>query len=281
MKNNGLIVVLSLLVVVLSGITLVYFVGQTVGLSVAPLTAQVGEAVALIKVKGTQGDNAELAAQLKSIDQRLASIESKFINVGRMPQRPAGGAGGGCGSAQPAADANKVYDIKIGDTPVMGSKDAKVTITAFMDLQCPFCTRFYPPVKDVVKEYKGKVNFVMKNYPLSFHQNALGAAKLAFAANEQGKYYEMVELLLNNGAVTTDDKIKEYAQTAGLNYKKLVADLKNNDAAYQKRLDADKAVAEQSAFNGTPTFYINGKKTSARDLASYKTEIDALLAATK
>ncbi len=163
----------------------------------------------------------------------------------------------------------------------MGDKNAPVTITAFMDIECPFCNRFYPPMKEVVKAYNGKVNFIMKNYPLGFHQNAVAAAKLAFAANEQGKYFEVLELLLGNRASTTDEKIKEYAQTAGLDHAKLVNDFKNNDAAYQKRIDADKALAEKSGINGTPTFYINGKKTSARDLAAFKIEIDALLAAKK
>ena len=111
--------------------------------------------------------------------------------------------------------------------------------------------------------------------------NAKPAAKLALAASEQGKYYEMVEAILENGAVTTDDKIKEHAKKLGLNLKKLTDDLKNKDAEYEKRIAEDMKMAEASDVRGTPTFFLNGKKTNARDFNGFKTEIDSALAGKK
>jgi hypothetical protein len=67
-------------------------------------------------------------------------------------------------------------------------------------------------INEVLKSYPNKVNFVIKSFPLSFHPHARPAAKLALAANEQGKYFEMVELLLQNKAEINANKIKEYAQ---------------------------------------------------------------------
>ena len=118
----------------------------------------------------------------------------------------------------------------------------------------------------------------IKNFPLSFHPNALPAAKAALAANEQGKYIEMVELLLSNGGDAGDAKLKDYAKQLGLNEQKLKDDIKNNDARYSVQIKDDQALGAQVDVRGTPTFYINGKKTSARDFSGFKTEIDALLA---
>jgi protein-disulfide isomerase len=145
-------------------------------------------------------------------------------------------------------------------------------------LQCPFCARFYPPLKEVLAAYPDKVRVVLKNFPLSFHPNARPAAKVALAANEQGKYYEMADLLMQNGADVSEDKVKDYAKQLNLNYNKLMSDLKNNEAAYEKRIADDSALGQQVDVQGTPTFFINGKKTNARDFNSYKTEIDQILA---
>jgi protein-disulfide isomerase len=283
MKNNALVIILSLIIVILAGSCLLFFIGSTVSVSLDPLKMKVSESVGLERALVKRLDSrtgVEILRELKSINQRLTTIEGKLNKINTVnPSRPTPG-GGGCGGGAPE-DYTKVYDIKVGDSPVLGKKDAPITITAFFDLQCPFCARFYPPVKDVVNAYPDKVKLVVKNFPLSFHPNALGAAKLALTAQSYGKYYEMMELLLQNGGSTTDDKVKEYAQKLGLDYNKLMDDFKNKDAQWQKRIDEDKVLAAQVGVGGTPTFYINGRRTQARDLASYKAEIDKILAAKK
>ena len=171
-----------------------------------------------------------------------------------------------------------MYAIDIGSSPVDGKKDAPITIVDFADLQCPYCARFYPPLKEILKTYPDQVKLVLKNFPLSFHPNARPAAKLAFAANEQGKYYEMVELLLQNGANVSDDKVKEYAKTLNLDYTKLMSDVKTKDADYEKRIVEDLDLGQKVDVQGTPSFFINGKKTQVRDFNGYKAEIDKILA---
>ena len=86
----------------------------------------------------------------------------------------------------------------------------------FSDFQCPFCARFYSVVKDVLAAYPDKVRVIVKNFPLPFHPNARPAAKLAMAANEQGKFQGMMESLLANGGDVSDAKIKEYAKKLGV-----------------------------------------------------------------
>ena len=79
----------------------------------------------------------------------------------------------------------------------------------------------------------------------------------------------------------SDAKIKEYAQKLGLNYNKLMADYKNKDAQWEKQLQDDMKLVQSSDVRGTPTFFLNGHKTQARDDSSLKTEIDKILAGGK
>jgi len=68
-----------------------------------------------------------------------------------------------------------VYDVNIGSSPILGAKDAPVTIVHFCDFQCPFCAREYPKLKQVLKDYGEKVRLVYKQFPLSFHKKAKAA----------------------------------------------------------------------------------------------------------
>jgi protein-disulfide isomerase len=271
MKNNVLIVILVILIGLLSGIALLIGINSSVQIAMTPIKAQLIEIEAsqraIIQRLSSPSNSEGLTSQLTDIQNQLKALESKFSAPPPAPPAP------------PQEDFNKVYDLPVGSTPINGKKGAPITITQFTDLQCPFCARFYPPLKEVLKAYPDKVNVVIKNFPLSFHPNARPAAKLALAANEQGKYYEMADLLLNNGANVSEDKVKEYAKTLHLNYKKLMKDLKDKDAEYEKRIVEDTTLGEKSDVQGTPTFYINGKKTNARDFTGYKAEIDKILGA--
>ncbi len=173
-------------------------------------------------------------------------------------------------------DFSKVHQIDVGASPVKGPKNAAVTIVQFVDLQCPFCNKFYPVISEVLKAYPYKVNFVIKNFPLSFHANARPAAKLALAANEQGKYFEMVELLLSNKAEVNESKIKEYAKKLRLNTKRLIKDYKEKDAQWEAQIKEDIKLGQQVDVRGTPTFFVNGRKTQAREFAAFKSEIDLI-----
>ncbi len=177
----------------------------------------------------------------------------------------------------PSEDLNKVHNIPIDQSPVRGNKNAKVIITKFVDFQCPFCARFYPPVLEILKAYPNDVKFVIKNFPLSFHPQAKPAAKAALAAGEQGKYWEMVDKLFENNQNLTDDKFKELAQSLGLNVDKFMKDYKEKDAQWEAIINKDMTLGSEVDVRGTPTFYINGKKTMARDLTTFKTEVDNIL----
>ena len=271
-KNNVVVILLIVLIGLISGVGLLIGVNNAVVVAVSPMNAKLTaiemEQKSLeAKINGQGSDSGTLGASLASIQKDIADLKANGGNA----QRP----------AQPAPqeeDMNKVYTIDPGVSSILGKKDAPVTITEFSDFQCPFCSRFYTAIKDVLAAYPNQVRVVVKNFPLSFHPNARPAAKLAMAANEQGKFQGMMEALLNNGGDVSDDKVKGYAKDLGLDYNRLMADYKNKDAQWEKQVQADLDLGQNVDVRGTPTFYLNGKKTNARDLASFKTQIDAILA---
>lgn len=222
---------------------------------------------------GGGGDLSEVLRKQQDLDRRLNDLEAKlkpiltaFEGAQRQQQQQ-----------PPSEEYTKVYDIEVAHSPIKGNKDAPVTIVEFVDFQCPFCQRFHPAITQAAEAYPGKVKHMLKNFPLSFHPQARPASKAAFAAGEQGKYWEMVELLLANNRELTDDKFKEHAKSLGLNVDRFMKDYKDKDAEWEKRIEADMALGGKIDVRGTPTFFINGKKTMARDLDAFKREIDAIL----
>lgn len=244
---------------------------QLKNLASQPAVKQVASAAAPV---GT--DLSAILSKQQDIEQRLAALETKLqplFEAMKNAQRQ----GPGGGPQAPSDEYTKVHQIDIGSTPIKGKKDAPVTIVEFTDFQCPYCSRFHPVVEEVLAAYPDKVNFVLKNFPLPFHPQAKPAAKAALAAGEQGKYYEMVELLFKNNQQLSDAKYPELAKEIGLDVNKFTDDLKNKDSLWEEKIKADTDMAQKVEVRGTPTYFINGRKTMARDLDTYKKEIDEIL----
>ncbi len=272
-KNSVVVVLLVVLIGIVAGVGLLIGINNAVGVALSPLYAKIAQIESTqksIENKLNAQGSGNSSDSLAAIQRDLAQL-SQRVNAGngQQPQQP------------PSEDMNKVYAIDPGVSSIIGRKDAPVTIVEFSDFQCPFCARFYPVVKDVLAAYPDQVRLIVKNFPLPFHPNARPAAKLAMAANEQGKFQGMMEALLANGGDVSDAKVKQYAKDLGLDYNKLMADYKNKDAQWEKQIQDDTQLATSVDVRGTPTFYLNGRKTNARDIASYKAEIDAILAGKK
>jgi len=210
------------------------------------------------------GSSRQIAMLERKIDGLVRSVQSAPPTRPAAPQRP-------------SDEYTKVHEIPVGDSAFRGPKDAPVTIVEFMDFQCPFCARFHPALDEVVEEYPGQVRHVVKNFPLGFHQQARPAAKAALAAKEQGKYWEMADGLLANFKNLNEETINGIAEDIGLDVKKFHRDLEKNDARYEAIIQADMDLARKVNVRGTPTFYINGRKTQARTLQAYKAEIEKIL----
>lgn len=169
-------------------------------------------------------------------------------------------------AAQPqqnaAAPATVVEMIPVNpNDPVKGNKDNYlVTIVEFSDFQCPFCARVNPTIDEILKNYGDKVRVVFKQNPLPFHQAAQPAAEAALAANEQGKFWEMHDLLFENQKAFQGADMKDlttgYAQKLGLNVNKFKAYLESGKGKAQIKEDMD--LGAKVGARGTPNFFVNG-----------------------
>ncbi len=177
-------------------------------------------------------------------------------------------------SAPGAPEAAKVVtDLKIDGAPVLGPKNAPVTIVAFSDFQCPFCSRVVPTLHDLEKQYEGKIKVVFKHQPLPFHNNAKIAAAASMAANDQGKFWEMHDKLFANQQALDRPNLERYAQDLGLDMGKFKSALDSNK--FDAYIAADSAEGNRVGANGTPTFFINGRQVvGAQPIDAFKAVID-------
>lgn len=150
-------------------------------------------------------------------------------------------------------------DIK--DAPVLGSKDAQVTIVEFMDYQCPYCKRFHSQTfPDLKKLYidTGKIRFYVMDFPLDVHPKALLAAQAGRCAAEQGKFWAIHDLMQSEGETLDNDKIGEFAKTSALDVNGLRECLESGK--YKDAIRLGISEASSKGIQATPTFVV-GKST--------------------
>lgn len=158
-------------------------------------------------------------------------------------------------------DAKVVQD----DDHVRGNRDAKVVLIEYGDLQCPACGSYYPVLKSLEAEFGDDVAFVFRHFPLiSIHPNAFSASRAAEAAGNQGKFWEMHDLLFETqndwGQVGTNQQslFEGYADQLGLNMDTFRTDYASTAVA--DRINRDIASAKEFDVRSTPTFVLNGEK---------------------
>ena len=153
--------------------------------------------------------------------------------------------------ARPSIDYNKVHNIPVANSPIRGNAKAPVTIVEFSDFECPYCARLQPTLKQVLDIYPDKVRLVYKEFPLSFHKQAKNASKAAHSAGEQGKYWEMHDLIFKDYNKLSEEKFKEYAEKLGLDMEKFMKDFKSTK--YDAQIQRDIALGQKVGVRGTPT----------------------------
>jgi len=204
-----------------------------------------------------QNTSQAILQELKEIRRVLEKIERQ--GQSKPSQRP---------------EVPKTASIKIDKEPTMlGAADAPVTVVEITDYQCPFCKRFvqttFPTLK---RDYidTGKLRWIVRDMPLSFHQNANKAAEAAHCAGDQGKYWEMRDILFRNNSNLGAEKLPDYAREVGLDVDAFDACLSSN--RHQARIDKSSQDAAQIGVTGTPSFVIG---TSGGDTVSGKLIIGA------
>lgn len=163
--------------------------------------------------------------------------------------------------------------------PVRGEPAAHVTIEEFSDFQCPFCARSVSTVKQILEEYPGRIRWVFRHFPVfASHPNAPAIHLVAMAAGEQGRFWEMHDLLFENRDHVTREDIFGYARQLDLDMKRFETSL--SDRALIARMEADYNEAIDRGVRATPTFFINGRKVEgAVPYPLFKREVESSLAA--
>lgn len=185
--------------------------------------------------------------------------------------------------------------VSVDDDPIMGDKNAPLTMVDFLDYECPFCKRYFDETfAQIKKDYidTGKIKYVVRDLPLSFHANAHKEAQAAECAREQGgdeiyfKYHdEIFKRTTSNGTGLALDQLSLLASDLGLNGYALQQCL--DSGKYKDEVDKDLADAATGGATGTPTFFI-GKSSSdgvitgtkivgAQPFSAFQAEIDKQL----
>ncbi|MGZ4866953.1 MAG: DsbA family protein [Candidatus Angelobacter sp.] len=166
-----------------------------------------------------------------------------------------------------------VHDLDLSGAPVRGRPDAPITIIEFSDLQCPFCARVTPTLRELIKRYPDQVRWVFKSFPLDFHPDSLLAHSAALAAARQGKFWEMHDLIFAGQQNMKRDNLLAEARSLNLDMARFTTDLDSDQLKQQVELDRREGT--QLGVSGTPAFFINGKPFSgAMPLDQFQTVIN-------
>ncbi len=219
---------------------------------------------------------ARIDEQLKKAEElvKKGTPKAKVYDVlMKTAKTEVGGGAAQAGGEEPTV----IKQVDVGNAPTRGPKNAPLTVVLFSDFQCPFCTRVEPSIKELEKTYPGKVRVAWKNFPLSFHNNAKPAAEAAMAAHEQGKFWEMHEILFKNQQNLGAADLEKYAKEIGLDMAKFKAAMDSHKFAAQ--IDADMKQGTSVGVQGTPASFVNGHFINgAQPFEAFKKIADAELA---
>ena len=134
-------------------------------------------------------------------------------------------------------------------------------------------------MEQLLEAFPNDLKFVYKNFPLSFHKQALPAAKAAVAAGKQGKFWEMHDIVFEKMRELSDEKYPIWAGELGLDVEKFKADFASPETA--ALIAAEQKSGQAAGVRGTPTFFINGRKPSGRSFEAFKAMIEEEIAKKK
>jgi protein-disulfide isomerase len=140
--------------------------------------------------------------------------------------------------------------------PSKGPDNAPITIVEFSDFECPFCSRVNPTLAQVQQNYGDKVRIVFRQFPLAMHPNAQKAAEASLCAHDQGKFWQMHDLMFAQQKELGVDQLKAKASQLGLDTESFNQCLDSGEYADQVRTDMADGTA--AGVSGTPAMFVNG-----------------------
>lgn len=149
-------------------------------------------------------------------------------------------------------------NLEIAETDwVLGSRDAKVKVFEFSDFQCPYCARFHEVMHQIVEEYPDDVAWIYKQFPIRSHPLGPPGAVATECAGEQGKFWQMADMIFENQDNLTEDSFAAFAQNLGLDMGKYNSCYENNP--YEEKILTEYNLGVDLGVRGTPSNFINGQ----------------------
>jgi protein-disulfide isomerase len=228
---------------------------------------------------GVSSEIGTLKEDVERLKTELAEIKKQLVDLRQLLSQRA---------AQPTQPVNVMAKVSVADNPSLGKPDAPITLIEFSDYQCPFCQRFVRNTLPALKtDYvdTGKVRYVFRDFPLAMHRQARKAAEAAHCAGEQGKYWEMHDVIFSNQQALKVEDLKEHASSLDLEPTAFNNCLEQGK--YAAEIDKDFADGSAAGVTGTPSFFIG--KTSpngtiegtlirgAQPITAFRQVIDRLL----
>jgi protein-disulfide isomerase len=245
-------------------------------LTAAATVAGIGFTVSLL-IAGLAFEGDELTeAKVGILVSSLLAAGLSSLMFRRMQRIPAEQRGRLVGTAEPLLDLSPPVDLE--RDHIRGPISATVVLVEYGDLECPYCSRAEPIVRELLREFDDDLQFVYRHYPLTdVHPHAELAAEATEAAAAQGAFWEMHDLLFSHQDALDLPDILQYAADLGLDVDRFTDDLR--EGRYVPRVSEDATSGEESGVSGTPTFFINGHRHyGAYDLTSLTAAIRAVRA---
>ena len=153
-------------------------------------------------------------------------------------------------------DEDSVYPVPLAKSPQRGPTDAKLTVVVFSDFRCPYCTRGNATLEQLRADYAGEIRVVYKYLPFQ-GPLARSAALAAWAAGQQGKFWEFHDLMYARGPRFEEADLELMAMRLELDMERWYQDLENPKAKADIKKDSE--LAQALGVSGTPTYFINGR----------------------
>lgn len=246
----------------------------TVGVLMVVLTFGVAAIAAEPAVRTVEPDRALVDAIVKKLEASGALDAAVDRALARQAQRQQQAAQEEQARqlAQQREQAKKARAVDPKQDHIRGNTSAEVSLIEYTDFECPFCKQFHDKPKALLDRYQGRVNWVIRNFPLPFHdpaarKEALAAECVARLAGNDA-YWKYADALFantksNGGGLPETQSVDKLAETVGVKNAALTQCM--NDSAAIQRIEQDLADGNAAGVSGTPTTVVRNNKTGASE----------------